>query len=203
MDVATHRPMLSSAGLRPTLTVTAVDEYGEPREGCIVGERPLTLYLDKREVVTLMTLGMHPTPRARVSAEPAAGAPPSRRLPDRGGLDVGAAAVSTSAAVEDLDERLSHRTVTTAADRARPSAVSRTARLHPRDCDDDCAVALYALLDALRDRTRSTDPPAPSTAVPCAALRATARHAWSCSSRRRRHNAADAIAGTWRSTARG
>lgn len=53
-------PQLSRAGLAPTHTVTALDEYGEPRRVEIAGERPLTLYLDKREIVTLMTLGSHP-----------------------------------------------------------------------------------------------------------------------------------------------
>ena len=51
---------MSDAGLRPAHAVTAIDEYGRPREGYIAGERPLTLFIDKREVVTLMTLGTHP-----------------------------------------------------------------------------------------------------------------------------------------------
>jgi len=37
-----------------------VDEFGEPRRIAIAGERPLTIYLDRREIVTLMTLGSHP-----------------------------------------------------------------------------------------------------------------------------------------------
>ncbi|MGB1108742.1 MAG: formate dehydrogenase accessory sulfurtransferase FdhD [Gammaproteobacteria bacterium] len=53
-------PTMTNAGLRPAHSVTAVDEYGETREGMIAGERPLTLMLDDREVVTLMTLGTHP-----------------------------------------------------------------------------------------------------------------------------------------------
>jgi len=54
------RPRLSSAGLAPTHPVMAVDEFGERREVCIAGESPLTLKVDDREVVTLMTLGTHP-----------------------------------------------------------------------------------------------------------------------------------------------
>lgn len=55
-----YQPAMSHAGLSPTHTVIAMDEYGLKREIEIAGERPLTLYLDKREIVTLMTLGSHP-----------------------------------------------------------------------------------------------------------------------------------------------
>ena len=40
--------------------VTAVDEYQNSRELQIAAERPLTIYLDRIEVVTLMTLGTQP-----------------------------------------------------------------------------------------------------------------------------------------------
>lgn len=40
--------------------VTAIDEFGNPRDGHIASEHALTLYLDKREILTLMTLGTHP-----------------------------------------------------------------------------------------------------------------------------------------------
>lgn len=55
-----YRPHMTQCGLSPTHTVTAVDEHGRSRVMEIAGERPLTLYLDKREIVTLMTLGTHP-----------------------------------------------------------------------------------------------------------------------------------------------
>ena len=55
-----YQPLLTQAGLAPTHTVQAMDEYGAAREVFIAGERPLSLYLDKREIVTLMTLGSHP-----------------------------------------------------------------------------------------------------------------------------------------------
>lgn len=57
---APYRPVMSHAGLAPTHPVTAVDEYGERRDLRIAGEFPLTLKVDEREVVTLMTLGTHP-----------------------------------------------------------------------------------------------------------------------------------------------
>jgi len=55
-----YRPELSQAGLAPTHTISATDEFGETRSVQIAGESPLTLYVDDREIVTLMTLGTHP-----------------------------------------------------------------------------------------------------------------------------------------------
>jgi len=43
-----------------TFTVDAVNERGEAVPTAIAGEHPLALFLDKREVVTLMTLGAAP-----------------------------------------------------------------------------------------------------------------------------------------------
>lgn len=64
MSTAAHkqqqRPTLSSQGLAPTHAVTATDQYGEQRDVRVSGESPLTLKVDDREVVTLMTLGTHP-----------------------------------------------------------------------------------------------------------------------------------------------
>lgn len=58
-DIITS-PDLSDAGLNPTFAVTATDEYGQPQEKHIAGERPLTIYVNKKEIVTLMTLGTQP-----------------------------------------------------------------------------------------------------------------------------------------------
>ncbi|HET8831604.1 MAG TPA: formate dehydrogenase accessory sulfurtransferase FdhD, partial [Casimicrobiaceae bacterium] len=40
--------------------MTAVDEHGNVRDVPIAGEHPLTLYVDKQEILTLMTLGGAP-----------------------------------------------------------------------------------------------------------------------------------------------
>ncbi len=53
-------PLLSSAGLRPTHPVEAIDEFGTKRDMRVAGEFPLTIKVDDREVVTLMTLGTYP-----------------------------------------------------------------------------------------------------------------------------------------------
>jgi FdhD protein len=55
-----YRPQLSDAARPATFEVEAVNERGEMVPTSIAGEHPLTLYLDKRELVTLMTLGHAP-----------------------------------------------------------------------------------------------------------------------------------------------
>ncbi|MEA3243480.1 MAG: formate dehydrogenase accessory sulfurtransferase FdhD [Pseudomonadota bacterium] len=55
-----YRPSMSQQGLSPTHPVTALDEQGTSRQVHVAGESPLTLYVDGREIVTLMTLGTHP-----------------------------------------------------------------------------------------------------------------------------------------------
>ena len=56
----TQRPQLSHASRPLTVTIPAVNERGEVIPTAIAGEHPLTLYVDKREIVTLMTLGAAP-----------------------------------------------------------------------------------------------------------------------------------------------
>jgi FdhD protein len=55
-----YRPELSQARAPLTHEVTAVDEKGRHSVISIPAERPLTVYVDKRELVTLMTLGGAP-----------------------------------------------------------------------------------------------------------------------------------------------
>jgi len=54
------RPVLTNAARPATFEVEAFNERGESVPTSIAGEHPLTLYLDKRELVTLMTLGHAP-----------------------------------------------------------------------------------------------------------------------------------------------
>ena len=55
-----YRPQMSQAGLAPTHAVKAVDEFGNACDMEIAGEFPLTIKVDDREIVTLMTLGTYP-----------------------------------------------------------------------------------------------------------------------------------------------
>ena len=54
------RILLTHAARPATFDVTAVDEHGAVRDVPIAGEHPLTLYVDKQEILTLMTLGAAP-----------------------------------------------------------------------------------------------------------------------------------------------
>lgn len=55
-----YRPQLSSASIHLTQDVEVMDERGRSSVIAIPAERPLTIYVDKRELVTLMTLGANP-----------------------------------------------------------------------------------------------------------------------------------------------
>jgi FdhD protein len=60
MSSSTYRPEMTNAGLSATSPVLATDEYQNTRELHIAEERPLTIYIDSYEIVTLMTLGTQP-----------------------------------------------------------------------------------------------------------------------------------------------
>jgi FdhD protein len=55
-----NRPQLTDAARPATFEVEARDESGQLVPTPIAGEHPLTLYVDKQEIVTLMTLGAAP-----------------------------------------------------------------------------------------------------------------------------------------------
>lgn len=109
--------------MKPTLTqargallreITTVDEHGQRRTIEVPVERPLTLYVDKRELVTLMTLGQLPELLVL-------GYLLNQRLvPDLSALEsvtvdweVNAAAVRTRGGLPDLPARTERRVITT------------------------------------------------------------------------------------------
>jgi FdhD protein len=53
-------PQLTHAQAELTRHIEVVNEHGEYEQASIPAERALTVYVDKREIVTLMTLGAHP-----------------------------------------------------------------------------------------------------------------------------------------------
>lgn len=109
-----YRPLLSDAGLKPAYPVIAVDEYGEARAGDIAGEQPLTLYIDKREVVTLMTLGTHPELLVLGYLRGQRLVPCLESVHSiQVDWETEACAVTTFDGIGDLEEKLRHRTVTT------------------------------------------------------------------------------------------
>jgi FdhD protein len=112
--ITTYRPELTDAGLDAAEPVTAIDEFGQIREGYVAAERALTVYLDKREIVTLMTLGTHPellvlgwlrNQRLITKIEQIKAVQVD--------WETESAAVTTFGGVEDIDEKLGRKTVTT------------------------------------------------------------------------------------------
>ncbi|MBF8221596.1 formate dehydrogenase accessory sulfurtransferase FdhD [Halomonas sp. 328] len=102
------------ARLPATLEIAIVDEYGESRRQAIAAERALTVYLNKREIVTLMTLGADPEALV-VGYLRNQGLVAAREDLVQVAVDweVESAAVVTRHPPEDLEARLATRTVTT------------------------------------------------------------------------------------------
>ncbi|APE32207.1 formate dehydrogenase family accessory protein FdhD [Halomonas aestuarii] len=109
-----HDISLSRARLPATLEIEVLDEFGEARRQAIAAERALTVYLNKREIVTLMTLGADPEALV-VGYLRNQGLLGEARdlLAVHVDWEVEAAAVVTRRLPEDLEERLGQRTVTT------------------------------------------------------------------------------------------
>ncbi|KPM77266.1 formate dehydrogenase accessory sulfurtransferase FdhD [Cobetia sp. UCD-24C] len=108
------RPAISRATLPTTLDIEVMDERGERHQQSIAAERSLTIYLNRREIVTLMTLGAEP--EALVAGylrnQGLLG-----ELEDLEALqvdwEVESASVVTRHLPEDIEQRLGKRTVTT------------------------------------------------------------------------------------------
>jgi FdhD protein len=149
----TYRPKLTSAGRPLTFEVEAVNERGERLATPIAGEHPLTLYLDKREIVTLMTLGQAPealtvgylrNQRLVGSVEEIAAVQVD--------WETDSVAVTTRKGVKGLRERLRKRTVTTGCGQGTMfgDLMEEIDLLRLRDDVRLDEETLYALLDAVR-----------------------------------------------------
>ncbi|UDM51193.1 MULTISPECIES: formate dehydrogenase accessory sulfurtransferase FdhD [Cupriavidus] len=110
----TLRPELTQAAVPLIEEVEVVDEQGRVRAAYLPGERPLTVYLDKRELVTLMTLGGAPehlvlgylrNQRLVESIEDIAAVQVD--------WETESAAVTTRTGVDRIEERTARRVVTT------------------------------------------------------------------------------------------
>ena len=107
-------PTLTQARAPLTTTVRVTNELGEERDLAIPAERDLTVYVDKRELVTLMTLGAHPEWLVL-------GYLRNQRLVDSVAdiesitvdWDVGAASVKTRSGIDSIEERTAKKVVTT------------------------------------------------------------------------------------------
>jgi FdhD protein len=150
-------PRLTGASAPLTHDINVRDEFGAERRIAIPAERALTVFVDKRELVTLMTLGAAPELLVL-------GYLRNQRLVDSVAdiesitvdWDVQSAAVKTRAGIERFDEKTAKRVVTTGCGQGTvfgdlmseldtlqlPSVNEPSARLSQR--------TLYGLLDAIR-----------------------------------------------------
>jgi FdhD protein len=147
------KPVLSHAARPATYTVDAHDETGASVPTPIAGEHPLTLYVDKKEVVTLMTLGAAPEALA-------IGFLRNQRLVDsideivsvQVDWDVNAVAVTTRHGLADLDKKTEKRTATTGCGQGTVFG-DLMADIESVHLDDALRVdeeTLFALLNAVR-----------------------------------------------------
>jgi FdhD protein len=109
-----RRPFLTEARAPLTQSVVVTNEFGQQSTVSIPAERDLTVYVDKRELVTLMTLGAHPewlvlgyllNQRLVVSVDEIESITVD--------WEVGAASVKTRHGIDRIEERTAKRVVTT------------------------------------------------------------------------------------------
>ena len=107
-------PFLTQASAPLTQEIDTINEHGERSTASIPAERALTVYVDKRELVTLMTLGARPewlvlgylrNQRLLASLDEVESVTVD--------WEVGSAAVKTRAGIDRIEERTAHRVVTT------------------------------------------------------------------------------------------
>ena len=150
-------PRLTAARAPLVQEVDVLDEHGATRRISIPAERALTVFVDNRELVTLMTLGAAPEMLVL-------GYLRNQRLVDSVAdiesitvdWDVNAAAVKTRAGIERFDEKTAKRVVTTGCGQGTVfgdlMGELESLRL-PEPDDPDARLTqstLYALLNAMR-----------------------------------------------------
>ncbi|MSQ18852.1 MAG: sulfurtransferase FdhD [Betaproteobacteria bacterium] len=147
------KPTLTHATRPLTFEVDALNENGELLPTSIAGENPLTLYVDKCEVVTLMTLGQAPEALA-------VGYLRNQRLVKsideiaavQVDWEVNAVAITTRKGVKGLRERMKKRTVTTGCGQGTVFG-DLMAEIESINLRDDVTLSeegLYALTEAVR-----------------------------------------------------
>lgn len=147
----------TSAARAPTFPVDALDEHGERQAIQIAGEHPLTLFLDKREIVTLMTLGQAPEALAIGYLRN------QRLLQSLDEIDVVQVDWETNAVTvrtrrrrgaRDARLRLSKRTITSGCGQGTVfgNLMEEVAEIRLRDDVWISDITLYAALDAVRTR---------------------------------------------------
>ncbi|WP_431065800.1 formate dehydrogenase accessory sulfurtransferase FdhD [Methylotuvimicrobium sp.] len=148
-----YRPDMTNAGLGFSMPSVAFDERGEAQAIELVGERALTIYVDKQEIVTLMTIGAHPELLTL------------GYLKNQGFFDdiveikivqvdweTEAVAVVTRQGGSDFSERMAQRTVTTGCGQGTVFGrlMEKLTQIRVPDVSINQSM-LYAMLDALKN----------------------------------------------------
>jgi FdhD protein len=147
------KPEITHASRPLTFEVEAINERGEALATPIAGENPLTLYVDKREIVTLMTLGQAPealaigylrNQRLVRSIEEIAAVQVD--------WETDSVAVTTRSGIADLDGKMEKRTVTTGCGQGTVfgSLMEEIDTIRLRDDVTLTEETLYTVLDAVR-----------------------------------------------------
>lgn len=147
------KPKITQATRLLTVEVDAINEHGESQATPIAGEHPLTIYIDKREIVTLMTLGQ--APEALVLGY----LRNQRLVPSVDHIaavqvdwETDSAAVTTRKAIRGLTKKMSKRTVTTGCGQGTVfgDLMEEIDSIKLRDDVQLSESGLHALLDAVR-----------------------------------------------------
>jgi len=148
-----HRLKLTHASKPLTFEVEAINERGEAVPTPIAGEHPLTLYVDKREIVTLMTLGQAPEALA-------IGYLRNQRLVKsideiaavQVDWETASVAVTTRTPLKGLEQKMEKRTVTTGCGQGTVfgDLMEEVDTIKLREDVTLTEDALHALLDAVR-----------------------------------------------------
>ena len=147
------RPKITRASRPHTFDVEALNERGEALPTPIAGEHPLTLYVDKREIVTLMTLGQAPEALA-------IGYLRNQRLVEsvediaavQVDWETDAVAITTRRRIRGLADKMKKRTITTGCGQGTVfgNLMEEIDSITLRDDVRLTEEALYALLEAVR-----------------------------------------------------
>ncbi|MDP1673119.1 MAG: formate dehydrogenase accessory sulfurtransferase FdhD [Burkholderiales bacterium] len=147
------KPKITRATRPLTVEVESINEHGEAESTPIAGEHPLTIYIDKREIVTLMTLGQHPEALVLGYLRNQRLVPSIEHIAAvQVDWETGSAAVTTRKAVKDLTKKMSKRTVTTGCGQGTVfgDLMAEVDSIKLRDDVRLSESGLYALLDAVR-----------------------------------------------------
>jgi len=148
-----YRPETTHAGLTPTHPVSVVDEFNKAREVEIPGESPLTLYVDEREIVTLMTIGAHPEALALGYLRNQRFVEDLEQIVSvRVDHHTESVRVATRRGIEGWDEKLKKRTVTTGCGQGTVFSCTLDSLYAVRLPDTSLRQStIYALLDNVSD----------------------------------------------------